>query len=230
MSNRAPSVAFSDLEQSGAIKLGPVGNRKPGKEGNQKDGAKIEFKRFGFGYKLWSLYEYQRTCRGRQQQLALFYSTGALTCRSFSRAVRTTTGGFYCFWIPEVRTSVIFKPGNSFCYFATGGNFLMSTSPPLAWWTSSVWKNQTLSFLWVFSLSQCQHWNIFFSHHRVCFDVVVDDCFHFWCFLLWLLSQLSWKRKAWPSGSGNNQHLRGMAGLHIIPGLVKINRAIILRK
>lgn len=102
MPNRAPSVAFSDLEQSGAIKLGPVGNRKPGKEGNHKDGAKMEFKHFGFGYKLRSLCEYQRTCRCRQQQLALFYFTGALTCRSFSRAVRTTTGGFYCFWIPEV--------------------------------------------------------------------------------------------------------------------------------
>lgn len=188
MPNRAPSVAFSDLEQSGAIKLGPVGNRKPGKEGNQKDGAKIEFKRFGFGYKLWSLYEYQRTCRCRQQQLALFYFTGALTCRSFSRAVRTTTGGFYCFWIPEVWTSVIFKPGNSSCYSATGGNFLMSPSPPCMVDLQCLEKPNTLFSLSFFSLTVPTLKYFFFPPQGV-----------FWCCCWWLFSFLVFSFMAFES-------------------------------
>lgn len=187
MPNRALSVAFSDLEQSGAIKLGPIGNRKLGKEGNHKDGAKMKFMHFGFGYKLWSQYEYQRTCRCRQQQLALFYFTSTLTCRSFSGAVRTTTGGFYCFWITEVWTSVIFKPENSSCYFATGGNFLMSTYP-LASWTSSVWKNQTVSSLSFFSLTVPTLKYFFFPPQGV-----------FWCCCRWLFSFLVFSFMAFES-------------------------------
>lgn len=84
-----------------------------------------------------------------------------LTCHSFSRAVRIATGVFYCFWVAEIWSSVIFKLGNSSSYLP-----LVETS----WWASSLFCMLNFQGLKItyslssefLSVSQCQHWNILF--------------------------------------------------------------------